>query len=339
MKLEEVQFKLLSEIQSLPPELALEFCNKALREIYDEHDWSFLYKKDFIRTPKIITSGSLNATKFSDELVIDATLKAQLDALTISDVPIIGRQVRVFGGQIAGSNFIYNIKNYDSSNSKLKIEPYFQDASISGARFQIFKNLYNAPELVERDSDNNILFQGIDFESFEFILAPFSQRRLWLDLNRRELDKKDVDRVSLGDPFYVVSSDFDSLGNQLFELYPIPINERVYQVLYKKSGRNLEPEESIPASLSYGLILAKAKIKAYEWLMINGDKVGDRKSPNVYLNLIGMISNPSMENSYIRLLEKAKMKDENLYPQALIDLGSSWPYYQDVIVETILLDF
>lgn len=339
MKIEEVQLKLLSEIQSLPSELGLEFCNKALKEIYEEHSWGFLYERGFLRVPALINTGTVNVTKFSESIVASIELKAILNVITADDVSLIGRQFRTFAGTIAGSNFFYTITDYDSGTGILTIDPFYQDSSDSTARFEIFKSLYTAPNLVVKDSLGNILFDGIDFEEFEFISYPFTQRKLNLGANRAYLDKIDSSRQARGEPTTFVGYGQDSAGNRLFELYPIPPNERVYQVLYKREGRNLEPEDSIPSSLSYDLVLAKAKIKAYEWLIANGDKVGDKRSPNVYLQLIALVSNANSENSYSRLLEKAIKKDESLYPQALIDMAIDYPYYQEPIVETILLDF
>jgi hypothetical protein len=333
LKLEEVQFKLLSELQALPSELALEYCNKALKEIYREHDWSFLYKKGFIRTPRLINIGTVEVEKFSSEVIVSASLKAILDAIAVEDVPLVGRQFRTFGGQNAGSQFIYTIANYESSTSTLTIDPFYQDESNSASTFQIFKNQYLAPTIVEGS------FEGIDFESFDYIYAPFAQRKLWLDRTLADLERRDASRWQSGDPNWAVSSGLDSDTNQLFEFYPIPVNERIYQVRYKRSGRDLQPEDNIPASLDYDLIIAKAKLKAYEWFVTNGDKVGDKRSPNVFMNMIALQSNPSMENSYQKLLALAKKRDEDLYPQALIDLGSNWPYYSEVVVETVLMDF
>lgn len=339
MKLEEVQNKLLAEVQSLPPEMALEICNQALKSIYRERDWSFLYKRDFLRTPALIQTGTVLVTKFSSDVVVSADLKAILDAITVDDVPLIGRQFRTFGGQIAGSDFFYNIIDYNPLTSTLRIDPFYQDATNVVAKFQIFKNLYNAPELIERDSQGNILFQGIDFANFEYISAPFVQRRLWLDYSRADLDRIDSARVSMGDPRYVSSYGLDEANNQLFELYPIPQQERLYKVLYKRTGRNLEPEDNLPPSLSYDLVLAKSKIKAFKWLAVNGSKVNDKTSPNIYLQSAAMLNNPGMDDSYPKLLAECKGVDENLYPQNLIDMDASFPYYREVIVETVLMDF
>lgn len=328
MKLEEVQFKLLAEIQSLPPELALEFINQSLKDIYKEHNWSFLYKRDLLRVPAMINTGTVAVEEFSTTVVPSSDLKAILDAITVNDVKLEGRQFRTFGGQFAGSNFIYTITSYDSTGAGLlTIDPYYQDGDDAAAQFQIFKNLYTASEL------------DIDFAYFDTIVAPFAQRRLGLELTREELDKRDAFRISMGDPYYAVSYGIDSNNNQLVELYPIPVNKRTYKTKYRRKGIPLEPDDEIPSTLSYELILAKAKVKAYEWLIINSEKVGDKRSPSVFMNLIAMISNPNMENSYAKKLQEAKLEDENLYPQALIAMGNEFPFYENVVVETVLLDF
>lgn len=334
-----MQHKLLSEIQVLPPELALEYVNRALKEIYREYDWSFLYNRGFIRTPALITVGTVNVTFGSLNVIASAELKAILDAITINDVPLVGRQLRVNGGQSAGRNFTYTITGYDTITGTLTIDEPYQDASNASATFQLFKNLYTAPTIVEKDSNGNIIFNGIDFEFFEYIYAPFAERKVNLDKNRSEIDAWDRSRNTIGDPRYITSFSQDSAGNQLFELYPIPSQERIYQVLYKRAGRDLGSDEELPKILGYSLVLEKAKLKALEWLTINADKVNDKRSPNVFMNLIALKSNPNMDNSYQNLLNKAKMQDEALYPQSLIDMGGMYPYYEDVIVETVLMDF
>lgn len=327
MKLEEVQYKLLGKIQSLPPELALEFCKQAIKEIYKEKDWSFLYKRDILRTPRMINTGTVDVTQYSTDVIVSADLKVILDALTVNDIKIEGRQFRTFGGQLAGSNFIYTITEYNSSTGTLTIDPYYMDEDNANASFQIFKNLYTISEV------------GNDFANIESIIAPFAQKRIGLELSRSMLDVRDPYRLSMGDPYYIVNYGEDSSSNSLFELYPIPTNARVYRTIYKSKGDDLDSDDDIPSRLDYELILAKAKIKAYEWIAVNGDRVGIKLSPNVCMNLIALASNPNAEDSYPSLLNKAKQEDENVLPQALIEMGESWPFYQEVITETILLDF
>jgi hypothetical protein len=327
LKLEEVQYKLLGELQSLPPELALEFVRQSLREIYKEHDWSFLYKQDVLRTPALINTGTINVVEYSNIVVPSASLKAILDAILVNDVKLEGRQLRTFGGTVAGSSFIYNIISYDASGfGAITIDPYYIDESNPAANFEIFKNRYTAQEI------------DIDFAHFEWIAAPFNQRRINLDWDRNYLDSRDPDRTAKGDPYYAVPYINDTSENLLIELYPIPISKRIYRTYFKREGLTLESDDNIPSKLSYELVLAKAKIKAYKWLATNAEKVNDKKSPNVYMNLIAMASNPNMEDSYPALLKLAKVKDDNILPQMLIGMGD-WPYYQEVIVETVLMDF
>lgn len=342
MNVEEIQFKLCSDISSLPPEVALNIVQKSIQEIYDEYSWGFLYERSFIRTPAMIQTSSVGVTKFSTSVIVSSAVKTILDAISVDDVPLIGRQFRSFGGQFAGSNFIYTITNYNSGTSTLTIDPFYQDQTNATQQYQIFKNLYTAPNLIINDSNGNEIFNGIDFREFEWIYAPFSYRKLWLDRTRADLDNRDFARWNSGDPFWAVGYGLDSNQEHLFEFYPIPITERVYQVLYRKGGRLLEPEEEIPKSLNYDLILAKAKPKADEWLIRNGSKVNDKVSPAVYLQLVALSSNSRSLNGYDYLLELAKKKDNQLYPQSIVNMGDSWNYYDDAWLdnrETILLDF
>lgn len=328
MKVEEVQYKLLAEVQSLPPELALEFVIQSIREIYKEHNWSFLYKQDLLRVPALINTGTVSVTEYSNIVVPSASLKVILDAISVNDVKLEGRQFRTFGGTVVGSDFVYTIIGYDSSGlGSITIDPYYQDEDNTTAQFEIFKSLYTAQEL------------DIDFAHFEYIFAPFAHKRLNLNLNKSDLDRRDPSRTAKGDPMYAVPSTQDLSSNQLIELYPIPINKRVYRTLLKKAGQTLDADTDLSNTIPYELIIAKAKIKAYKWLAINAEKVNDKKSPNVYLNLVALLSNPNAEDSYPAILAKAKVQDDGLMPQMLVQFEQDWPFYDNVVVETILMDF
>jgi hypothetical protein len=268
LKLEEVQYKLLGELQSLPPELALEFVQQALREIYKEHNWSFLYKQDVLRTPALINTGTIAVEEYSNIVVPSTNLKAILDSISVNDVKLEGRQLRTFGGTIAGFSFIYNIVSYDATGlGAITIDPYYMDETNAASTFEIFKNRYTAQEI------------DIDFAHFEWIAAPFNRRRINLDWDRSYLDSRDPDRNAKGDPYYAVPYINDTSENILIELYPTPINKRIYKTYFKREGLTLEPDDNIPSKLSYELILAKAKIKAYKWLAMNQDKINDKKNP------------------------------------------------------------
>ncbi len=319
--------KLESAIDVVPASVCKDIINSALRDIYDERDWGFLWTEGFIRTPTLIT-GFASVTKYSNVVTLDATTKALINVIITEDVPFDERQVKFYGTNKVDKALFYNIvsDSYDTLTGTFQIDPiYFDDSNIA-IKLDIFKVYYTAPYYI---------FNGnpiIDFRRFAYVFSPNFNRRLILDKNLDELNKLDPQRTNFSYPQYLVGSGIDSNGNQLYELNPIPKTETVLRVRYLRNGSALKNDSDlIPDNIiSQELILARAKIRAYEWVAANQGKLDSVKSTTPFFNLIAMLNNRNNLNSYPVLLSKAEKKDEELFPQAYLGDFSSCNYFDDI---------
>lgn len=296
---------LMAWVDGVPPSFVKLITQQAIREIYDEHDWGFLIENSFIRTPKLIGNGTANVTQFSTSVVLDATAKALVDAITVDMVPLIERQFRTLSPVAqTGKSFVYNITDYESGTGTLTINPAYQDVSKVTATYQIVK-MYYAPPLYTPVGGDPV----IDFKGWEFVVSPLWQRRIWLDSTQEELNRFDPVRIWLDEPRHLVPFAYkiDTDGNEipLFEFYPAPSQERVFRVQYRRLGTIPKLDTEIIPFFNPELILKKARIKAYEWLIANSDKSITIKTTGKFQNLIAMLMNPNASDSYPRLLEKA----------------------------------
>src|SRR5690349_17903954 len=92
----------------MPGTLARILVNRAWSDIRDAGPWSFLQGFGVLTVPPIITAGSVTVTKFSANIVADATAAAALDAVVSSTPPLAngsnlgaGRQIKVGAGPLA----------------------------------------------------------------------------------------------------------------------------------------------------------------------------------------------------------------------------------------------
>ncbi len=348
----ELKAKLIGELDVIPPSSAGDRINDALRDIYDEVEWGFLFSEGYIRTPALI-DGYANAIKFSDTITLDAATKAIVDAISINDVPFEERQIRQIGSKLVDRGFAYNILDYDSATGVVTLDPPFQDETNPAIRIQILKIYYTAPYNITRtmgvDPDTNapIVINSepvIDFKRFEYVVSPQFNRRLILDSTPAELYSRDPYREYASEPKYLVPFSQDAAGNRLFEMYPAPRFERLLRIKYLRAGTPLRNEaDQIHDVLSKELVITKAKMKSYEWAMANADKL-NLKSVGKFQNLIAMLNSPNMATGYPQLLEMAKKKDEEAYPKAYQGNFADIPYYDwelggECMGETLLLNF
>jgi hypothetical protein len=348
----ELKAKLIGELDVIPASSAGDRINDALRDIYDEVEWGFLFTEGYIRTPALI-DGYASAIQFEDKITLDVATKALVDAIGINQVPFEERQIRQIGSKQVDRGFTYNILDYDSVTGEVTLDPPFQDETNSAIHIQILKIYYTAPYFITRsmgvdpDTNDPIVINSepiIDFKRFEYVVSPQFNRRLILDATPAELFFHDPYREYAAEPRFLVSHSQDSAGNRLYEMYPAPRFERLLRVRYLRAGVPLIAEsDQIPDALSKELVITKAKMKSYEWAMANADKL-NLKSVGRFQNLIAMLNSPNMPSGYPQLLEKAKKNDEEAYPKAYQGNFADVPYYDwelggECMGETLLLNF
>lgn len=304
--------KLMGACSVVPITIAKESINQALRDIYDANDWGFLWKETYFRTPAVI-SGHAAVVKFGTTITLDAATKALVNVLTVDEIPIEERQIKFLGTTIIDRVFYYNIKSYDNGTGIITLddEKPFLDNTDANIQIEILKVFYIAPFVLINNEPI------VDFRRFAYVASTFYQRNLYLNYTLDQINSRDTLRNQTGEPRYFIPFGIDSVGNQLYELYPTPRNERVYRMKYLRNGISLnKPTDQLPNNiLSVELIHSRAKQKAYEWIIANQQTLGI-KSITGYANLMAMLENRNRSDSYPRLLENAIKRDEELFPKA-----------------------
>lgn len=328
----ELQNRLVGAINVIPASAAGEFINDALREIYDDYDWGFLYKEVYIRTPAII-EGTADVVKFQSTITVDAAIQTLINAITENDVGLETRQIRLVAPTIQERSFTYNIIDYDNATGVVTLDKPWQDSTNTAAKIQILKIYYTAPEYI-RPYDpaiEEVPDPVIDFRRFEVVVSSQNQRRLWIDRTQEDLNKIDPRRTNyLGETTSIVPAFVDQFGNQIFEFYPISRSERLFRVKYLRKGQPLKnATDTIPDAFSKELVLAKAKQFAYEWCLANSHLIQNVGNPSRFANLIAMLQSPNNSSGYPYLLAMAKRRDEELYPQAYLGDFYIYPFYEN----------
>jgi hypothetical protein len=336
--------RLLSSIDVIPVPFAKEAINQALRHIYDERDWGFLWTTGYIQTPVVI-NGHASVEKYSPIVNFDLETQLQLNALVVGSVPLEERQIKFFGTNKISRNIFYNFVDYSHGTGIAILDKPFLDDTNANIQIQILKVYYTAPYyLVDGNPE-------IDFRRWEYIFSPLWNKRINDAVTLNELDRYDPRRTYTGYPGYFVPNGVDSANNILYEFYPHPVQDAVYETRYLRNGQELiNDADVVPTTVfSVELILAKAKQKAYEWAIANASKKDIKGSATAFVNLIGMLENRNSSSSYPSLLEMAIKKDEELFPQAyqgeytyydVVDYFNDydWSLPHDRLGDTLVID-
>lgn len=309
--------KLRGSIDVVPITVCKELINQALRNIYDEHDWSFLWQDSYLRTPARIT-GTGSVIKFQDTVTLDLATKILVNAIIVDDIPLEERQLKFVTTSKVDRSILYKITNYDNITGIITFDPPFFDDDNSAISLQIVKAYYTAPFIIINGDPI------INFRRWAYVHSPQFRTNLNLNTTISEINSIDADRTFTGDPIRFIAYGNDSNGNILFELHPTPINERVYRTRYLSNGGYLTRDsETISDLISTELVLSYAKQLAYEWVMANASKL-NLKSISAYPNLIALAMNKGKI-----LLANAINRDEELFPQAYVGDFTDYPCYDD----------
>lgn len=323
--LKQLESRLRGKLGIVPPASTRDIIREALRQIYDDAEWGCFFQETYIRTPALIT-GIANMVQFSQSVVVDAATKALIDAITVDQVSIIERQLRITSPTQTDRAFWYNITAYDETTGTLTLDVPFHDITNAAAQIQIVKVFYSAPQIdIGTPTSPNVV---TDFKRLEYVVSPYLNRRLLLDVSLNQLHMIDPSRIRTGDPRAFVTHSFDSDGNPRFEMYPVPIFERILRIQYLRNGIVPQKDtDQVPNIFSQALILARAKIEAYEYAIANQEEL-KLNGTGRFLQLIALMNSPNNANGYPALLELAKKKDEEMYPKAYVGNFGEIPYHE-----------
>lgn len=309
-----------NELRGTVPKIPANFCktliNRAYREVRERNLWSFLIGEAQWISPGQITSGTATTTQGSPIVVMDSVAAAAINAT--GNLPyslLTQRQFRIASGAI------YNIIGWDGV-SNLTLDEMVGELSDVDAVYSIYQVYYPAPV-----KDFLRFISVVDFQNYI---------TLWIDKTRAELDQMDPQRTWYYFPSWVVPYKVDNrvgsvtCGSMMYELWGAPQYSLNYKIMYERRGTDLvAPTDCLPAAIGEDLVLAKARMYAYEWAEGNKGIVARNQGPD-YRFLMG-----ATQKEFDSLLNNYRRQDREVVDNYFIAprtglYGKVWPFYNSI---------
>lgn len=315
MSFETIASRLTGYVTKLPKGEAYNLANDAWTDIRNDRIWSFQLGEDGILTPSQITAGTVTTTLGSPTVTLDATANAALNNLANPLITL--RQFRVQGYSI------YSIVGYSNAAATLTLDRNYSDPSGASLPYQVYQAYFAAPvQDFKRWLDWRDMFNGE-----------------WLSIyaTRRSLNMYDPQRLYYSFPHFVLPYQQDNRpgtstpGWQLSELYPNPLSSISYMRWWLRTGVDLvNPGDTVPFPITDKLVLARARILAYQWAEGNKDPSLARGAGTDYKFLT-----TAAVSEYERELKLLGKKDRDLVDMYISrvpkDAGRKRPYYSSII--------
>lgn len=251
--------------------------DRAWRDIQQAVIWSFLWGDYAVPTPQPISSGSATTAIGSTQVTLDADASAAVTGLPLI-MALTTRQFRV------GMGTIYNIIAADFTAPAAVVltldKPYVDINTIgAGQVYTIYQVYYNAPTQ--------------DFLWWESIRDPLSGYAFKTTLTREWVDRVDPQRFQSGWPVGVIPYQINPntgnfFGYPMYEIWPAPLNGYTYVGSGFRKGTGFSrPTDEINPRVTEDVVMAMAKMYAYEWCEANRDKVPAAAARADFRYLIG----------------------------------------------------
>lgn len=250
---------LVGELPGLSPFLAENYITNAVRDVFKERLWSFLIKETAYTLPAQITAGTVTYTQFQTTVTLNAAASAAVTPY-IAGTPLLTQMQIRFNGLS-----LYNITAVNTAAPTalvLTVDRAIQETGGTGIAYQVYRCYITAPS-----SD---FLRWESFDDFQHGYAIFGDR---LEMARRDFDRRDPQRQSQGQSFYVGENKGVVTSTPLYELWPHPTNGQTFTVTYR--GKGLAPDfssatDAQPPMIPDSLILIRAKgWYAYPWANVN----------------------------------------------------------------------
>lgn len=202
---EDIVGDVMTMVPAASSDLARIWVNNSFRRIAERRQWSWLYGYTQIYIPAAYTTGTIEVTQFSDEVVGTGTTFLPSH---------VGRQLKI-GGQYT----IHTIREYVSADT-VRIDPPYMDASASGLSFKIMQVYVTPPD---------------DFHTWDSVISIDPARhRIHLDIDRAELDIRDPRRDRYGSNASILA----------FSDYSTSVSGEVDDVVHVSGTAAVEPTSS-----------------------------------------------------------------------------------------------
>lgn len=256
-------FSLTGQIPGMEMPLAMSTLNEALGRIYDEQVWSFQFKENGWFTPGLQfaatvtqSAGTITATRFSDQVVGDATAAAAWLAYQVA-----GTLPLLTSFQIRTPRYsLYNIIAFDGVDT-FTLDRVWMDQDGAGLGYMVYQAYFPVPGSAR------------DFKRFLEIRDTTNGAPIdYWTLSRMDLSVKDPQRMSFNQPNFAVPYEPDArtgsptLGNMLWELWGHPLSQLPYTFSYLRRGDLMSlPTDTVPDPLTEELVMWRAKEVASLW--------------------------------------------------------------------------
>lgn len=290
--------------------LAQRFIQRAVTDVYQNHQWSFLQQEGVLYSPGIITSGAFSITQFSNIVTANPTAITALNNL--SNPILTKRQIR-FGIEL------YNIVSVDGAfgaNGLLTLDRPVIEITNATQSYQCYRCYYGPPQFGVNGSETT------DFLRYNSIYNPaISSYFIGVQLPRDILNMRDPQRSSVGNnPYYLFAYQSASDGSPLFEMWPHPTSSNVYLCSYQRQGLTLaNPTDILPVVIPDSLILEKAMWYGCLWADKNKGRYEELKGTNwLLMAQTHKKTYSNITSSDPGLLQITQVQDNEIFPQQLI---------------------
>ncbi len=221
--------ELVGTLPGLSPFLAETYITKAWRDVCNSRLWSFLMVEGAIVLPAQITAGSVTVTQFGTTVTCNAAATTALTPYLAGTPLLTQMQFRANGGSI------YNILVASGSPLVLTLDRPFVELGGAGLQYQVYRCYITAP------SSDFLRWESLD--DFQFGYAITGDR---LSRSRMEFDRRDPQRQSVGQAYFLGENKGQTASTPFWELWPGPTSGQTFIATYRSKG--LAPDFSTPSS-------------------------------------------------------------------------------------------
>ena len=297
MNVRELASFVIGEIPRLSFPPALDIVKGAWEEVVGERQWSFLYRNGALNIPAQLVSDTVSITQFSASATLSSAANTAADASDTATYPLVGRQFR-----IGTDGNIFTILAYASGTGVLTLDRPYIGTTDSASTYRISQAYVIGPG-------------GLNFKSWKSIVDPENSYSIRDGLTKQEVDRKDPQRQSFGQPYNIAyhdNKDPGTPGAPRYELWPQPTELRDYIVQYLTRGK--EDHNGVafpivtfefPETLNSQLLREITLYHACRWA---------DKHKGVYKELQGInwrFNWSEHSARYVKMLVEAKKEDDN----------------------------
>ncbi len=321
----ELTAELTGELPGLSPQLAEKHINRALREVYNARNWSFLVTDGVIVCPVQVTTGNISYIQFGTTVTCDAAASAALLPQTVTgSVPgLASLQIRLNPTTISPAvSQVYSILSFDASTPTaivLTLDRMIVESTDAAAGYQVYR-AYVYPPLS-------------DFKSWQKVTDVTNGWSLKRDFTSAYFDSMDPQRQAQGMAYYLGAWGGNRTVNTVtgatspestqaqsvpvYELWPHPTSGQNFYVRIRRRGLALSQDtDELPSQIEDGLVLSRARgWHSYQFAQANVAHYPEFKNVN-----FGQLTAQAL-SEYSQLLLDAKRNDDEQSLQTVFNRG------------------